>query len=344
MLPARAPSIDQRLAGPVRRMLEIQQADGAIPWFEDGPWDAWNHAECVMALGVAGEGEAAWAGMEALLARQLPDGGFASEYGNALPMTADLMRMQRIAGPQVRDTNFTAYVATAALHLHLLGDRRSGALWPMVRVAIDHVLSCQHAEGDISWCADAHRSGLDDALVTGNASIYASIGHAMMLAEALGDPQPHWLAARARLRDALQGSPHRFARSAITRPDHAMDWYYPVLAGLRNGAALASDWARFVEPEVGCRCVDGEPWVTVAESCELVIAAHHAGMTGEAAALLRWIERRRDRDGAFWMGWQSAQAIDWPAEQPSWTQAAYVLALDAVEGMSPAAGLFALRI
>jgi hypothetical protein len=349
MLPRRAaiaPSFAERIAGPVRRMLEIQQSDGAIPWFEDGPWDAWNHGECVMALAVAGERDAAWAGMQALLHRQLPDGGFASEYGNALPMTADLLRMERVAGPKISDTNFTAYVATAALHLHLLGDPRAGDLWPMVQAAIDHVIARQHVQGDISWCAEAHGCpDTDDALIAGNASIHASIGHALLLGEALGDPQPRWALARARLGDALRNAPHRFGRSVVSRPPHAMDCYYPALTSIcvDPRAHLMAHWSRFVMEGLGCRCVADEPWVTVAESCELAIAAHQAGMTREAAMMLAWMEARRDTDGAFWMGWQSEVGIDWPAEKPSWTQAAYVLACDAIGGETPAAGLFALR-
>ena len=84
-----------------------------------------------------------------------------------------------------------------------------------------------------------------------------------------------------------------------------------------------------------------EPWVTVAESCELVMALLRYGMDREAGELLGWIEDRRcDRD-AFWMGWQFVEQIDWPAERPSWTQAAYVLALDAMERITPACAIFA---
>ena len=215
----------------------------------------------------------------------------------------------------------------------------------MVKQAIDHVLDCQHDHGDISWCAEAHRTGLDDALIAGNASIYASLGHAIDLASAMRDPPPRWLEAHARLGHAIRSQPHRFARSQQERGYHAMDWYYPVLAGVTDGEAgqarLRAEWHRFVEPELGCRCVAHEPWVTVAESCELLMAALRCGMEDEAGRLLDLIEGRRDGSGAFWMGWQFVEAIDWPAEKPSWTQAAYVLALDMFEGITPASRIFA---
>jgi hypothetical protein len=333
-----------RLAGPVRRILQVQTADGAIPWFENGPWDAWNHVESVLALNVAGEVAAARLGMQALVDRQLPDGSFLSGYGNALPM-ADRLHIARVPGREVRDTNFTAYIASAALQLALLnGPQAVIGFWPAIRAAIGHVLGCQHPTGDISWCAEAYRSGIDDSLRAGNASIFASIGHAIKLAEWLDVPQPRWVQARRRLGQTLRAAPRRFDRRRTDRSGFAMDWYYPVLAGLYRAvegrARLHAGWRRFVAPGLGCRCVAAEPWVTVAESCELAIACRAVGMHAEAAMLLNWVEQRRDTDEVFWMGWQDVEKIDWPAEKPAWTQAAYVLAVDAVEAMTPAAGLF----
>jgi hypothetical protein len=345
MLRLRSALQHDKLAGPVARILEVQQADGAIPWFEQGPWDSWNHAECVMALGVAGEEAAARAGLDMLAGAQRDDGGFLSEYGNTLPM-ADYVSIARVPAPQLLDTNFTAYVATALEHYRrLFGTEQAKPWWPTVRMAIDHVLACQHEHGDVSWAAEAHGTEIDDALIAGNASIYASLGHALELAQAMRDPQPRWREARERLGLAICQRPDRFGRSGQERGYHAMDWYYPVLAGLHQtsaGAAhLQGEWHRFVEPELGCRCVAQEPWVTVAETCELAIAALRCGMAGEAERLLALVEQRRDASGAFWMGWQFAEQIDWPAEKPSWTQAAYILALDALEGLTPASGIFA---
>jgi hypothetical protein len=346
MLLRRFHPAEQRLEDPVRRILDVQLPDGAIPWFEAGPWDAWNHAECVMALNIAGEYDAARLGLEALAARQLPDGGFLSEYGNALPM-ADHVHIAREMSPVVRDTNFTAYAATAVAHQAMLrGVQSVVRWWPVVRAAIDHVLGYQHPTGDISWCAEAFGSEIDDSLRAGNASIYASLGHAVTLAAALGRPQNRWEAARRRLGMALRHAPERFDRAGNDRSRFAMDWYYPVLAGVypaaEGRAHLRAGWARFVDAELGCRCVRDQPWVTVAESCELAIACVMAGWHAQAAKLLGWMEARRDATGAFWMGWQDVEKIDWPAERPAWTQAAYVLAVDAVDRITPAARFFQL--
>jgi hypothetical protein len=345
MLLQRSSSPEVRLAGPIARILEVQQPDGMIPWFEDGPWDSWNHAESVMALAVAGEFRAARAGLDALVAAQGSDGSFLCEYGNALPM-ADHVSIARVTGPKVKDTNFTAYVATTVEHYRLLkGGKAVAEYWPTVRAAIDHVLDHQHEAGDVSWCAEAHGTSLDDALIAGNASIFASLDHAISLAGAMHDPQPRWLEAHRCLGHALRHAPERFDRSGKDRGMFAMDWYYPVLTGVHRGEAAAArlrqGWAGFVEDELGCRCVADQPWVTVAETCELVIASLRCGMAKEAEALIERIELRRDGQGAFWMGWQFDEAIDWPAERPSWTQAAYVLAIDAFERLTPASTIFA---
>ena len=41
-----------------------------------------------------------------------------------------------------------------------------------------------------------------------------------------------------------------------------------------------------------------------------------------------------DEGGALWMGWQTQEKIFWPRERPSWTQAAVILAADAIYGVS----------
>src|SRR5690606_1312704 len=140
----------------------------------------WNHAECVMALAVMGEAGAARAGLDYLQGAQEADGSWLGGYGNALPMEGRL-KIARIPAPELKDANFIAYPALAVWHdFRLTGDlKEAKRRWPMVRAAIDFVLSLQHAEGDISWCAEAHGGPLDDAVLAGNASIFASLGAAI---------------------------------------------------------------------------------------------------------------------------------------------------------------------
>ncbi|WP_419827120.1 hypothetical protein [Sphingomonas sp.] len=336
------------LRGAADRILALQSASGAIPWFEDGPWDAWNHAECVMALGAMGEIDAMRAGLNHLAETQAADGSWLGGYGNALPMEGRL-RIARVPAPVVRDTNFTAYPATALWHAWRLTDDEAlvRRLWPTVRSAIRFGLAYQHDEGDISWSAEAYGTDADDAVLAGNASIHRSIGDALRLAVLVGDPQPGWEEARGRLRAAIMGRPDRFDRRDTDRSGFAMDWYYPVLSGALSRAAswtrLRFGWRRFVEIGRGCRCVAGEPWATVAETAELAMALIGLGRRREAATLLGWQERHRTGDGAYWMGWQFAEGIAWPQETPGWTQAAMILATDALTATSRAHDVLTAR-
>jgi hypothetical protein len=337
----RAPRVPADLAGAIRTILGAQGPDGAIPWFEGGPWDAWNHAECLMALDAADELEAVRRGLDHLASTQRADGAWLCGYGNALPMEGR-DRIARVEAPKVSDTNFAGYPSTALWRLWI--SRRDLALvrryWPMVRAAIGFVLASQHPEGDISWCGEAHGTSADDAVVAGCASLHASLVHAIALAEVVGDPHPQWLPARARLAAAVRERPDRFDRAGANRSGFAMDWYYPVLGGILRDASAAArideSWRRFVEPGRGCRCVAAEPWATVAESAELALTLAGLGRMAEAAALLDWQHAHRDSDGAWWMGWQFAEDIPWPLEKPTWTQAAMVLAREALDTQSPA--------
>ncbi len=71
------------------------------------------------------------------------------------------------------------------------------------------------------------------ALLTGSSSICHSLRCAIALAELLGHERPDWELSAARLAHAIATVPDAFA------PKHrwAMDWYYPVLAGVVLGDA-----------------------------------------------------------------------------------------------------------
>jgi hypothetical protein len=328
------------LSGAVEVILAGQRPNGAIPWFDAGPWDPWNHAECLMALAVMGEFAAADAGFDYLAATQEASGAWLAEYGNTLPM-ADHIHMAREPAAAFRDTNFAAYPAVALWHRYRLdGDARLVRRhWPMVRAATSFVLGLQHPQGDIAWSAEAFGGPDDDSVLAGNASIYKSLDCALKLAAVVGDPRPDWAAARVRLRAAISSAPRRFDR-VRDRADFAMDWYYPILAGVYSQAAgfarLEARAPRFMVLGLGCRCVASQPWVTTAESCELAMTLIRLGAPATAKTLLDAQLPRRDADGAFWMGWQFEEKIVWPAEKPTWTQAAAILAFDALYGASSA--------
>ncbi|NWH08284.1 MAG: prenyltransferase [Alphaproteobacteria bacterium] len=331
--------------GAVARILELQRPDGAIPWFDNGVWDPWNHTESAMGLLLAGRREEADACFAYLRQTQEKDGSWWAEYGSAVSLETG-----RYEGsgdePKRRDTNFIAYPAVGLWH-HFVCTKDKSFLqdhWPMVRRAIAFVLTLQSPEGEIRWCAPDPATPEDDALVTGNASIYKSLDCAIAIAEMLNEDTQAWRQALARLGQALRQKPHRFDRTWEKKDYFSMDWYYPVLAGAVRGAQarrrLSQRWNEFIAKGKGCRCVTGQPWVTVAESCELTLALLAVGEAAAARDLFSWQHQWRAEDGSYWMGWQFEMNRPWPEERPAWTAAAAILAADALEQATPACGLF----
>jgi hypothetical protein len=115
-----------------------------------------------------------------------------------------------------------------------------------------------------------------------------------------------------------------------------MDWYYPVLGGAVRGAAghalLEERWDTFVEPGLGIRCVADNPWVTGAETCELVMALDALGDRPRALRLLADMQHLRTEDGRYFTGYVFPDDVNWPYEHTTYTAAAVVLAVDALAG------------
>jgi hypothetical protein len=217
-------------------------------------------------------------------------------------------------------------------------------LFPVVVRALEFVLRYQGPEGEIDWAVDSVGAPLGDALVTGCSSIYKSLECGILMADQLGQKRDDWGNARSRLGEALRHKPARFDRTWESKSRYAMDWFYPILTGVVEGEAaqqrLSSRWSEFVEPGIGCRCENHQPWATVAESCELTLALLAAGRREQAAELFSWLAQWRDNDGAWWTGYQFAERTLWPLEKPTWTAGAVLLAADALTEYTAACRLF----
>ncbi|WP_067169245.1 prenyltransferase [Microtetraspora niveoalba] len=312
-----------------RSIAAVQDGEGGVPWPE-GHIDAWNHVECLMALTVAGLREEARRGYDWLSRHQRGDGSW--------PM--------KVAGGEAvekgGESNHAAYVAVGVWHdLLVTGDEAFAAsVWPMVTRALDYVVELQTARGEIVWERDARGVPAAYALLTGSSSIYQGLRSGVLLGERLGDPQPDWELAADRLGHVLAAHPEAFA----DKSRFSMDWYYPVLGGAVRGAAgdkrLAEEWDTFVVPGLGVRCVSDQPWVTGAESCELVLALDATGDQDRALSVFADMQHLRHEDGSYWTGWQFVNEKHFPHERSAYTAAAVILAADALSGATPGAAIF----
>lgn len=142
----------------------------------------------------------------------------------------------------------------------------------------------------------------------------------------------------------MRQHPECFDRTWESKERFSMDWFYPVLAGVLQGKAaqdrIESRWKIFIENNIGCRCVSDEPWVTVAESCELTLALLAAGEHARALSLFSWLHQFMDDDGGYWTGYNFRDKVIWPREKTTWTAGVILLAADALTEHSAASQLF----
>ncbi len=319
----------------VQYLLNTQQKDGAIPWFEGGYADPWDHVEAAMGLSIGGEYDAAEKAYQWLMDVQLTDGSWWAAY-----------RDNAIDNRERRETNFVAYVATGIWHHYLITENRQflKTMYPMVEKAIGFVLNLQTQHGEIHWAVNADGKAREDALITGCSSIYKSLECAYNISVTLDCERRDWLHARQRLGNTLRHHRDRFDRTWESKARYSMDWFYPVLTGVIPKAQAKSHlqkrWDDFVIAEMGCRCVSDEPWVTVAESCELTMALLAAGDHARAVTVYSWLHQWRAKDGAYWTGYQLVEDLLWPDEKPTWTAGAILLAADALTEYTAASRLF----
>lgn len=308
-----------------------QRSDGRLPWHTEQHTDAWNHVEGAMGLALAGRWLEADRAFEWLVRAQRPDGSWAQSYAwDGSIEQADA------------DTNMCAYVAVGTWHRYLLTEDSAFLewMWPSVERAIDYVLDHQAPGGEIAWMHHANGTIDRRSLLTASSSIYMSVRCAVAIAEQIGVQRPDWEVSIGLLAHAIAHRQDVF----WPKPRWSMDWYYPVLVGIVRGTdafvRLQERWETFLVPELGCRCVTDQPWVTTAETCELVLALDAAGEDDRARSLFDGIQFMRQDDGAYQEGWVFPKDVFWPGRTPPWTSGAVLLADDALEQRSAAWNLF----
>lgn len=323
------------LLATARSIAAAQLPSGAIRW-PDGHVDPWDHVECAMALAACGLSDAAARAYQWLRNTQRRDGSWPRATGGQGAAGADEVT------DHAAESHHAAYVAVGVWHQFLVtGDRGfATGMWPVVRAATGWALRLQAPRGEVAWERDAGGEPGGFALLSGCASILQGLRCSLALADLAGEPRPDWELAAGRLGHVLASHPEAFE----DKSRFAMDWYYPVLGGALTGGSaagrLAAGWDKFVVPGLGVRCVSDQPWVTVAETCELVLALQSCGLREQAAAVFATVGRLRHDDGSYWTGWQYVNEAHFPAERSAWTSAAVILAADALTGFSAGAGIF----
>ena len=316
-------------------ILSVQNMDGSIPWEFEKKLDPWDHIEAAMGLSIGRKKEESEKAFIWLRDNQLSDGSWYAEYLNSIPAT------------KRRETNFSAYIATGLWHYYLIFEDKDfiETMLPTLAKALDFVLSMQTEGGDIYWATEEGKEILDDSLITGSSSIYKSLECAAATFDIFDKPIESILVSKNKLKISINNNPQRYDRSWESKSRYSMDWYYPILCGIydkeKSIEEINSKWAEFIVKGMGCKCVKEEPWVTVAESSELVTALVKIGLYNEAETLFNSLHQWRDeKDGLYWTGYVYTDKKFWPVEKPTWTAGAILLAADALYKFTPGSELF----
>ena len=316
-------------------ILSVQNKDGSIPWEIDEKLDPWDHIEAAMGLSIAKRKEESERAFLWLKEQQLKDGSWYSEYRNSIPTT------------KRRETNFTAYIATGLWHYYLIFEDKAflEKMLPTLSKSVSFILSMQTEDGDIYWAAEEGKEILDDSLITGSSSIFKSLECASAIYKTFKLPDQNIRSSMEKLKYSLNNNLERYDRNWDSKSRYSMDWYYPIMCGVydieKSVKLIESKWSDFIVEGKGCKCVKEEPWVTVAESSELVVALEKVGLSDKAKTLLDSLHQWRDQDdNLYWTGYVYTDKKFWPVEKPTWTAGAILLAADAVYKFTPGSELF----
>lgn len=312
-------------------ILSLQRKNGDIPWHTQGKTDPWDLVETIMGLNIGGRVTESCCAFDWLKENQNPDGSWFSAYIDAAP--AD----------RTCETHMAAYISVGLFHTWLI-QRDTDFLrhmWPVMKKAIDYAVSLQADTGEIFWAKSPEGNTDPMALLSGSSSIYLSLKCALSIAFILNKKNVSWETAFQKLGSSLRENPHSYN---ISKSRFSMDWFYPVLSSALTGekaaARIEKYWQKYVVEDQGVRCVSDQPWITIAETCELVLSLFAMGRVKKAQIVFSWIQDRVYSDKTFWCGYTYPDMVIWPEEKLSWTNAVVLMAADALYDLSRASRLF----
>ena len=313
----------------------IQFKSGAIPSNEDGTHDPWDHIESIMGLNIYKDIEASKSAFNWLTHHQNSDGSWYAKY------------YKTDAIEKNKPTHFSPYIAVAALHFFRIFKDINflQSIWSSIELAVNFSVELQQDNGTIPWSINNNSQIENDYLLTGCSSILKSIECSIALSKILNKTEniEKWKKAHLLLSNAIQDPDGKFDLIK-DRKRFSMDWYYPILSGCLNDKErdyyIDKVFNDFYVKDIGVKCVIEEPWITVAETCEFIIALMISDRGEDAKKLLLDVLNICDKNYIPYMGWQYEENIFWPKERPSWTSAAAILAADTILDFSKASDLF----
>ena len=314
-----------------RLIVLLQKDSGEIPWHRHGKTDPWDLVEAAMGLNIGGFYKESELAFEWMKNNQNPDGSWYSSYINGKPED------------KTRETNMSCYIAAGVFHTWLIRKNRPfiEKMWGCVEKGINFALTLQTQTGEIYWAKSAEGKIDPMALLTGSSSIYLSLKAGIAIASLLGKRMKFWETAFHKLENSIQNNIHIYN---ISKSRFSMYWFYPVLSGVITGNAgkrrIEKHWKKYVIQGQGVKCVADQPWITIAETSELVIALGGMGNTRLAKIVFSWIQDRIYEDNSFWCGYTFPDMVIWPEEKISWTNAVALMAADAVYSLTSGSRLF----
>jgi len=312
-------------------IVNLQKKSGEIPWHIDGKTDPWDLVESIMGLNIGGHYPESRLAFHWLAENQNPDGSWFSSYVAGVPED------------RTCESHMACYIAVGLFHSYLVTRDISllAQYWPTLEQGIAFALSLQTPTGEIFWAKSPEGKIDPMSLLSGSSSIFMSLKCALAIAAVLGREKKDWEQAFERLENSIQENLHVYN---VSKSRFSMYWFYPILSGALRGekaqARIDKYWHKYMIEGQGARCVSDQPWVTIAETAELVIALNAMGNTQKARLVFSWIQDRVFGDKTFWCGYTYPDMVVWPEEKISWTNAVVLMAADALYHLTPAARLF----
>ena len=174
-----------------------------------------------------------------------------------------------------RESNMSSYIAVGVFHHYLITQDRPFLeyIWPTVCAGID--LRWTSRPQAARFTGPENPQGKVDpmALLTGCSSIFMSLKCALVLAAALGREQTR----RGRWHCRGWAMPSATVPTSSTGPSHAIPWTGSIrfsaalLPGAEAKKRIDQSWNKFMVEGLGTRCVSDNPWVTIAETSELIL-------------------------------------------------------------------------